>query len=240
MLSSGAVMFATSLSSSRRWKYFLWFIGCASFSISGLAQPMFFAVRSTPYDKQMAPAYPILHSANAPFPASPVSLTNINQWMEHLRAIPYEYSRQWKTVREMRFAQTADCKTKALLLYAQMRANGARNIRFVIGKHRADGPRTHAWLQWDTENGNYILDPTFNTTVTRQETDSWGYIALYAYDSARKYRAANATFSDRPALRGAPPAINRGTNRAPRTGSAHRIPPGPAARRSVVANYRRY
>jgi predicted transglutaminase-like cysteine proteinase len=110
--------------------------------------------------------------------------------MTHLRAMPYQYSIQWKTPAEVGSALAADCKGKAVILYAKMRAMGATHVRFVIGKHRLADLKTHAWLEWDTTKGTFLLDPTFKSTVERATQREPGtYIPLYAFNGARKYRA---------------------------------------------------
>jgi len=159
-------------------------------STSCLAQTIFLPVASTPYDHQMTPISGVLNSLPRRLPDQTTSLANLNQWMISLRAIPYQYSIQWKTPAQVNSAAAADCKGKAMMLYANMRANGATHVRFVIGKHHVDDMRTHAWLEWDTIAGTFLLDPTFNSTVERAtEHDSTTYIPLYAYDGARKYCA---------------------------------------------------
>jgi predicted transglutaminase-like cysteine proteinase len=123
--------------------------------------------------------------------AGHTSLTTINQWMMQLRAIPYKYSLQWKTPEQLDSDFATDCKGKAIMLYAKMRAIGARHVRFVIGKHNVADLRTHAWLEWDTTQGTYLLDPTLNSAVERtKEHDVATYIPLYAYNGSRKYRAS--------------------------------------------------
>jgi predicted transglutaminase-like cysteine proteinase len=108
-----------------------------------------------------------------------------------LRAIPYRYSPQWKTPAQVNSDVTADCKGKAILLYAKMRANGAKHIRFVIGKRHIADHRTHAWLEWETTKGTYLLDPTFNKAAERvSDYNPARYIPHYAYKGARKYRAS--------------------------------------------------
>ena len=120
-----------------------------------------------------------------------MSLTAINQWITNLRAIPYRYSLEWKTPEQVNSEEAADCKGKAIWLYAILRANGATHVRFVIGKHHAADLRTHAWLEWDTTNGTYLLDPTFNRAVERAgERDPATYLPHYAYDGPYKYRAS--------------------------------------------------
>ena len=137
----------------------------------------------------MTPISDVLNSPPRRLPGQ-TSLANLNQWMTNLRAIPYQYSIQWKTPAQVNSALAADCKGKAMMLYAKMRANGATHVRFVIGKHHVADMRTHAWLEWDTTAGTLLLDPTFNSAVERAtEHDSTTYIPLYAYDGARKYCA---------------------------------------------------
>jgi predicted transglutaminase-like cysteine proteinase len=129
--------------------------------------------------------------------ADRTSLATINQWLANLHAIPYRYSRQWKTPAQVKSAPTADCKGKAVLLYAKMRANGATRVRFVIGKRHIADQRTHAWLEWDTKKGTYLLDPTFKRSVQRvSDSRLVMYVPHYAYNGARKYRAAQYRRSD--------------------------------------------
>ena len=156
---------------------------------SCLAQPIFCTVASTPYDRQMSPISPVLNSP-AGHLARRTSLTTLNQWITSLRAIPYRYSYKWKTPAQVNADVAADCKGKAILLYAILRANGATHVRFVIGKHHVADLRTHAWLEWDTARGTYLLDPTLNSAVEQaKEHDPATYIPLYAYNGSRKYRA---------------------------------------------------
>ena len=154
------------------------------------AEPIFLPVASTPYDHQMSLISPVLNSSAGP-PAGRTSLITINQWLTSLRAIPYKYSPQWKTPAQVNSDVAADCKGKAILLYAILRANGATHIRFVIGKHHLADLRTHAWLEWDTTSGTYLLDPTFNRAMERvTDLDPATYIPHYAYNGPHKYRAS--------------------------------------------------
>ena len=158
-------------------------------AISCFAQSDFLTVASTPYDRQMAPISTVLNSPAGPL-AGRTSLATINQWITNLRAIPYQYSPHWKTPAQVNLDVAADCKGKAILLYAMLRARGAMHVRFVIGKHHAADLRTHAWLEWDTTRGTFLLDPTFNSSVERvAERDPATYIPHYAYNGSRKYRA---------------------------------------------------
>ena len=157
---------------------------------SSFAQPIFLTVASTPYDRQMSPISPVLNSPAGPL-SGRTSPAIINQWITSLRAIPYQYSRQWKTPTQVNSDVAADCKGKAILLYAILRAKGAMHVRLVIGKRHIAALRTHAWLEWDTTRGTYLLDPTFNNAIERIEAqDPATYIPHYAYNGSRKYRAS--------------------------------------------------
>ena len=137
----------------------------------------------------MTPVSRILNASDGGL-AGRISLARISHWLTNLRAMPYHYSPQWKTPEQVSADLAADCKGKAILLYAIMRANGAKQVRVVIGKHQIADQRTHAWLEWDTKSGTYLLDPTFNRAVERvSDYDPAIYIPHYAYNGARKYRA---------------------------------------------------
>lgn len=149
----------------------------------------FFAVSSTPYDHQMTRIEPVLtgHGAGR---SENLSLGVVNQWIGELRAIPYGFSTEWKTPAEVQNGPAADCKGKAVALYQRMHAAGAQNVRLVIGKHSMFSRKTHAWLEWNTDGGTFVLDPTINWTACRAERlGSASYIPLYAFAGSRKYRA---------------------------------------------------
>ena len=126
-----------------------------------------------------------------------VSFALVNEWMIELRAMPYRYSREWRTPSEVEAARAADCKGKALALYDRLQLNGAANVRFVIGKRRTNDSQTHAWLEWETEMGTFLLDPTFNWTATIKMSDPRSYIAYYGYEGAHKYLVANSRLVNR-------------------------------------------
>jgi hypothetical protein len=111
--------------------------------------------------------------------------------------MPYQFSHQWRTPFEVERAQMGDCKGKALLLYGWMRSKGATKMRLVIGKRRPEDLLTHAWLEWDTQIGTFLLDPTFNWTAAPKTQDQQNYVAFYGYGSGRKYRAANSLLANR-------------------------------------------
>lgn len=162
-------------------------------SVSSYAASLLMPVDATPYDRQMSRIRPVL-LAGKPGARSQVSLATVNQWMEDLRGIPYGYHLEWKTPAEVTSGQPADCKGKAVALYERMHARGANNVRLVIGKRAATSRMTHAWLVWETDEGEFVLDPTFNWMACRSETlGDRAYLPLYAYAGSKKFRAADAS-----------------------------------------------
>jgi hypothetical protein len=189
-------MVLASRSDVRAGRYLLLIVAwTACLSTSGSAEEIFFTVNSTPYDKQMSRVRRVL-MAKSHGPPTQVSPVKINEWMNELYDIPYEHFAQWKTPAEVRLAQAADCKGKAIALYDKMRANGAINVRVVIGKRYLDALKTHAWLEWKMRYGTYILDPTYNEMIPRTEWHAaTTYIPLYAYEGANEYRAYDLRFN---------------------------------------------
>lgn len=188
----------------------LWFLVVVLGSTSaGLAQSTFVEVESTPYDKQMARVQPTL-TAPSGYMFDEISFALVNEWMIELRAMPYRYSREWQTPSEVEAARVADCKGKALALYDRMQLNGAANVRFVIGKRRASDSLTHAWLEWETEIGIVLLDPTFNWIATIKMSEPRSYVAFYGYEGAHKYQVANSLLVNRAVGTRSPAAPSHG------------------------------
>jgi predicted transglutaminase-like cysteine proteinase len=158
---------------------------------TSFADALLFAVRATPYDNQMSRIRPVLTTPSRTT-SNRVSLGIVNQWMGDLRAIPYGFTMKWKTPAEAQSGAPADCKAKAVALYEKMQANGATNVRLVIGKRTSRSRQTHAWLAWDSQNVSYVLDPTFNwTACTAGQVGTRNYQPLFAYSGNKKFRAAS-------------------------------------------------
>lgn len=153
---------------------------------------LFLKVKNTPYDIQMSRIRPVLLSETQPARRG-VSLGMVNRWMGELRSIPYGFTKEWKTPSETQSGEPADCKAKSVALYKTMLDNGARNLRLVIGKRASTSRSTHAWVEWDSEAGSYVLDPTINWRAYRtSDLGRRSYIPSYAFEGSRKFRAAPA------------------------------------------------
>jgi hypothetical protein len=178
--------------SYRKLLLFLAAVVCLT-AASCFASSSFSTVNNTPYDRQMTRIQPVL-CASSYGPKQEVSLSLVNHWIENLRAIPYAFFKEWKTPAEVESGAAADCKGKAVALYHLMHARGADNVRLVIGRRTWMSQKTHAWLEWTTAAGTYVLDPTINWSALRAEhLGGSSYIPFYAYAGDRKYRAAKGT-----------------------------------------------
>ena len=176
-------------------RFFLFFLAAIGFScLTCFGQSIFVNVKNTPYDQQMARIRPVLLAANEfAQTRSDLTLGVVDRWSGDLRSIPYGFTREWKTPAETESGAPADCKAKALDLYQRMQASGARNVRLVIGRHTSRSRCTHAWVEWETEGGTYVLDPTLNwRAFSADRLGRNSYIPLYAYAGSRKFRAAPA------------------------------------------------
>ena len=162
-------------------------------SVSCFADSIYMSVASTPYDRQMTRIQPVLVNSTTAHKEN-LSIGIVNHWIQDLRGIPYGFSVEWKTPSEVEKARFADCKGKAVALYERMHSAGAQNVRLVIGRRTWNSSKTHAWLEWNTAAGNYVLDPTINWSACRAaDAGSRSYIPLYAYAGSQKYRAASGT-----------------------------------------------
>ncbi len=201
-------------------------------TFAGLAQSTFFEVGSTPYDRQMERVQPTL-TAPSMYSVYGPSLAAVNQWMIELRAMPYRYSPEWKTPVEVELDQVGDCKGKAVVLYDWMQANGATNLRLVIGKRRATDSLTHAWVEWQTKIGTLLLDPTFNWNAAIKLRNRQTYIAFYGYGGGHKYQVGNSALANRAIITNRTPAapahgaISRPMRAASRLRSSYWYDEGP-------------
>lgn len=162
-------------------------------SISCFAGPLLLSVQSTPYDNQMSRIRPVLQKTPGPSEVR-VSLNLVNRWIGDLRSVPYGFSRVWQTPAEVHRSPIADCKGKSVALYEKMQSHGITNVRLVIGRRTPRSRSTHAWLEWSTANGAYVLDPTINSMAHRvDQIGGRSYLPLYAYAGNRKYRAVSST-----------------------------------------------
>ena len=157
------------------------------------ADTAYSVVSTTAFDRQMQPTLPILQTPPGRA-AGDISFATINRWILELRVVPYEYSLDWQTPAQLASAVVTDCKGKSALLYARMRTNGLSQVYFVIGKRRATDLATHAWVEWRTNRGTFVLDPTFSeVALPVRALQPATYIPRYAYDGLRKYRVRRST-----------------------------------------------
>ena len=175
-------------------RFFFFFLAVVGLSCAScFGESLLVRVKSTPYDIQMSRIRPVLLSEIHPAKAE-VSMGMVNHWIGDLRSIPYGFTKVWKTPAETQSGEPADCKAKAVALYKTMLENGASNLRLVIGRRTSTSRSTHAWLEWDSNTGSYVLDPTINWRAYRtSDLGHRSYIPLYAFEGSKKFRATQAS-----------------------------------------------
>lgn len=132
----------------------------------------------TPYDRYMTPVKKVLK----------VSMRRDSQWNEVCRLLAtarsFQYSHDTAYVasspERTERLRKGDCKDKSLWLLAKM---GSGNARFVIGKLREDSRIKHAWVYWESPDGEwYVLDPTHRSRPMEvAKVRSGMYVPYYSY-----------------------------------------------------------
>lgn len=82
-----------------------------------------------------------------------------------------------------------DCEDLALWLYRELRKNGYRNVRIMVGKFEASEDRHHTWITLPGVGGDdLIVDPALQTRIwKRSDLLQNVYVPLYSFDGVRKY-----------------------------------------------------
>jgi hypothetical protein len=144
------------------------------------------AVRAAPYDRCMAPvrqAFDRMHGEEA-------TLERVDALMREGRAFRYTRSDPYTPAPPEKTAsrRAGDCKDKALWLMSQLQD---QNVRFVIGKlHRRSHIR-HAWLLWEHDGREWILDcARFGHAIPADRFGPDEYVSSYSYSRGSAYRTS--------------------------------------------------
>jgi hypothetical protein len=82
--------------------------------------------------------------------------------------------------------RAGDCKDKALWLLSQLHD---QNVRFVIGKLDRRSHISHAWLVWEHDGREWILDcAQFSHAIPADRFRPGEYMPLYSYSRGSAYR----------------------------------------------------
>ena len=75
------------------------------------------------------------------------------------------------------------CIGVSLWLYDALHEHGFDNVRVAMGRRYEI---MHAWIEWDSENGEYIIDPSFNF-IARTGSKTHYYEPMYCIYNGRTY-----------------------------------------------------
>lgn len=96
----------------------------------------------------------------------------------------------WQAPHLTESKRAGDCEDKAMWLYNQLRSNGYRNVRLVVGKYRSIDRTYHMWLTYSDSRGIvYLLDPSIQRRIWKQSKFGKGfYQPAFSYDENGRYR----------------------------------------------------
>lgn len=97
---------------------------------------------------------------------------------------------RWQTPSETEARWSGDCEDKALWLYTNLKKNGHRGVRLVVGRQNRDARGFHVWVTLEASAGSFfILDPTAQKRIWNVSDFSDGsYRPLYSFDGINRYR----------------------------------------------------
>ena len=101
--------------------------------------------------------------------------------------------KHWQTAKETDIKHSGNCIDKALWLYTELKKNGYRHVRLVIGRYRSIDPTLHAWLIYANGSGEtYLLDSAMQNKPWKLTQFSKGlYRPFYSFDGKNRYAEFN-------------------------------------------------
>jgi hypothetical protein len=97
----------------------------------------------------------------------------------------------WQTPQETESRWAGDCEDKAVWLFAQLKKNGYRDVRLVVGHFNRASHGYHVWVTLTDESSGRVcvLDPTSQKRIWKSEDFAEGYYKpLYSFDGSNRYR----------------------------------------------------
>ncbi len=138
------------------------------------------AATTTPYDRDVARFANYFPAAQA---VQSVSIADVARLMGPIHRLPYRFSKDWKTPAQLQREGAVDCKGKSIALLAALQQADAGQVSLVIGLRSPRSAEPHAWLLWNYQGRDYILDPTFdNRPIPASSVRRGHYRADYVYN----------------------------------------------------------
>lgn len=172
-------------------------LGCLSLGITPSLKAMSLGmngllIQATPYDDKMSQAGVLANY----LPTSPVeSMEGLFTKARTIRYTPDEQNLDhWQSPEETQSRWAGDCEDKAIWLYTQLKYNGYREVRLVVGRYQSVVRGFHVWVTFMNENSEdiYLLDPTAQKRIWRASDFSEGsYKPLFSFDGMNRYRHDN-------------------------------------------------
>jgi hypothetical protein len=109
------------------------------------------------------------------------------------KAMTFQYKRdnsdQWQDPDVTERTRVGDCEDMAIWLYRELKRNGYRRVRIMVGKFESGETRHHVWVTLPASSADdLILDPALQKRVwKRSALLSKLYVPSYSFDGLRKY-----------------------------------------------------
>jgi hypothetical protein len=145
----------------------------------------------TPYEAYSGPVKSVLNR----LPGQKADMNSVKANLKTGYSFRYSFTTPYLAQSPETTAKTksGDCKAKSLWLINQL---GDRNVRYVIGKARANSKINHAWVMWNDGGKWWILDPTnVSRPIAADSVSKNEFIPLYSYSAGGAYRHAAANAS---------------------------------------------
>lgn len=146
------------------------------------------AITATPYDGRLDQAGALLEYLPAKNARSAEDLFN------NARAFRYKEDVRgrdhWQTPEETERRFAGDCEDKAVWLYANLKINGHKGVRLVVGRKDGASRGFHVWVMMEASGGGFfVLDPSAQKRIWNASDFTGGeYKPLYSFDGIHRYR----------------------------------------------------
>jgi hypothetical protein len=145
-------------------------------------------ISSTPYDRYLGRVRTTMSSLGNNHP----EMSLVEQYVRTGRSFRYYMKDPYvpQMPAETEATRAGDCKAKSLWVAYKM---DDRNLRFVVGRARAESGMLHAWLLWQDNTGWWVLDATkFSAPLDVSRLGPQEFISYYSYSAKGEFVHAGA------------------------------------------------
>lgn len=144
-------------------------------------------LKSTPYDRQLAPVRHVLDHAGGDTKKI-LDVETLNRKLGKIYWFTYRSQKAWTSPEEVLETRIADCKGRAIVLHHQLNQSGTGRHYLVIGQLNRNSGETHTWIVYQSSDREYILDPTFHSrAIPMEKVRDHRYVPQFIFASGNKF-----------------------------------------------------